>query len=85
MGILLDVWLPLEWSKAYLENYVKTYNQNMDYKQVIECQCSKKWPSLYIYLQEDPTFQFVPPQIANDERYMPYFKVYSKIQIMFFF
>ncbi|KAK2403074.1 hypothetical protein QL285_052545 [Trifolium repens] len=23
---------------------------------------------------KDPTFQFVPPQIANDERYMPYFK-----------
>jgi hypothetical protein len=24
---------------------------------------------------KDPTFQFIPPYIANDERYMPYFKV----------
>lgn len=33
---------------------------------------------------KDPTFQYVPPQIADDERYMPYFKVNSKIQIVFF-
>jgi hypothetical protein len=24
---------------------------------------------------KDPTFQFIPPHISNDERYMPYFKV----------
>ena len=29
---------------------------------------------------KDPTFQFIPSHIANDERYMPYFKVNSIIK-----
>lgn len=36
---MFDVWMPLEWNKIYLDNYVKTYNQNIDYKQVKECKC----------------------------------------------
>ena len=31
---------------------------------------------------KDPDFRYIPPQIANDERYMPYFKVITTIYII---
>ena len=45
------------------------------FHEVLNAISGPKGLAYYIIRPRDPKFQHIPPQIANDDRYMPYFKV----------